>query len=162
MRSLTGEDVTERYAQWLADDVTSRYITMKHSFSELQKYVAEKQSLPNVVFLGIFDKVSEKHIGNIKYEPVDSNLGYAVMGILVGEGEWRGKGVAKEVILASAIWLFKCRSIRKIVLGVSRNNYQAIQAYQKIGFIEAATEFISEVSTDGITMVFDLNLLQAD
>lgn len=160
LRPLEKKDVTERYAQWLTDDISGRYICNKHRLPELQNYVAEKQSIPSVMFLGIFHKISGAHIGNIKYEPVDSEFGYAVMGILIGEADWRGQGVAKEVILASAFWLFKFRNIRKIVLGVSRGNYQAIKAYQKIGFIEAATEYIAEVSADGLTMVLDLNSLQ--
>lgn len=154
------KDVTERYAQWLIDEVSSRYICNKHSFSELQQYVVDRQSLPNVMFMGIFDKTSGLHIGNIKYEPINSDSGYAVMGILIGQAEWRGQGVAKEVIVATAIWLFKFRNVRQIVLGVSRENSPAIRAYKKIGFIEATTEHISAVSPDGLTMVLDLNSLQ--
>ena len=53
------------------------------------------------LFLGVFEKVTNKHIGNIKYDPIDSESKVAVMRILIGDPEWRGRGVAEEVLSAS-------------------------------------------------------------
>jgi RimJ/RimL family protein N-acetyltransferase len=107
--------------------------------------------------LGIFDKITNLHIGNIKYEPVNSKLRYAIMGILIGEAEWRGKGVASEVLLASAKWLWNNRNIQQIILGVSHSNLAAIRAYRKVGFVNQATEYIPTISRDNMTMVWILN-----
>ena len=105
LRPLGVADVSDRYAGWLSDQATSQYISAKLNLADLRQYVLEHSARDDVLFLGIFEKGSGLHIGNIKYEPVNTELGYAIMGILIGEPEWRGKGAAGEVLLASAKWL---------------------------------------------------------
>jgi len=156
LRPLRVEDVCDRYANWLSDQVTSQYVTARLRLTDLRQYVLERNGREDVLFLGIFEKETGRHVGNIKYEPVDPKLGYAIMGILIGESDWRGKGAALEVVAASAEWLRQCRNLRQIVLGVSRANTAAIRAYEKIGFIEESTEFIPTVSAENMTMVWHL------
>lgn len=56
------------------------------------------------------------------------------MGIFVGEPSYQGKGVAGEVIAASAQWLKTHAGIARIVLGVYANNLRARRSYEKLGF----------------------------
>jgi RimJ/RimL family protein N-acetyltransferase len=162
IKPLTLSDVTDRYAGWLNDGTTNKFISAKLMRTDLEKYVSERLNRENILFLGIFNKIDGLHIGNIKYEPVDSQRGYAVMGILIGEAFWRGKGVASEVILASAFWLNENKNINQIVLGVNRFNLAAIRAYQKIGFIEKSFEHLLNIDNKNITMILDLkNILRA-
>ncbi len=160
LRPLDVDDVDDRYVGWLRDPQALQYISAAASqpdLGALRQYVKERSGRDEVVFLGIFDRVTGSHLGNIKYEPVDSDLGYAIMGLLVGEPDWRGKGVAAEVLAATAQWLLQHRNIRQIVLGVSRFNIPAIRAYQKIGFVEESTAFIASVSPENLTMVWRLD-----
>jgi ribosomal-protein-alanine N-acetyltransferase len=157
LRPLNVNDVGENYAGWLSDNKTSQYITAKINLADLRQYVTKRSGREDILFLGIFLKESKLHIGNIKFEPVEFKLGYAIMGILIGESDWRGKGVAKEVIYASASWLHKNRNIKEIILGVNRSNNAAILAYQKIGFVEMTTKFIPFFSSENMTMVWHLN-----
>ena len=159
LRPLDLEDVTDRYVGWMKNEATRGYIATASSsvdINSIQQYVYERSNREDIIFLGIFEKNSKLHIGNIKFEPVDSRSGFAVMGILVGEPEWRGKGVAVEVLRATAVWLRQYRNIRKIVLGVSCTNTQAIRAYRKAGFVEQSTELIPAVSPSSVTMVWEL------
>ena len=161
LRPLGVDDVSDRYAGWLSDQATSQYITAKLNLADLRQYVLERSDREDVLFLGVFEKKTGLHIGNIKYEPVNSELGYAIMGVLIGESDWRGKGVAAEVLLASAEWLRQYRNIRQIVLGVSRANTAAVLAYQKAGFVEELTKFIPNVSAENMTMVWHLKASQS-
>lgn len=161
LRPLTVNDVGEDYVGWLSDNKTSQYITAKLNLAELRQYVAERSGREDILFLGIFLKESKFHIGNIKFEPIEFELGYAIMGILIGESDWRGKGVAKEVIYASACWLKKNRNIKDIILGVNRSNNSAVHAYKKIGFVETTTKFIPILSSENMTMVWHLNKLRS-
>jgi RimJ/RimL family protein N-acetyltransferase len=156
LKPLAIRDVTDRYAGWLNDASTNQFISAKLTQAELEKYVRERLNREDVLFLGIFNKNDGLHIGNIKYEPIDSQQGYAVMGILIGEAIWRGKNVAGEVILASAFWLNKNKNINQIILGVSRLNLAAIRAYQKIGFIEKPFEHLPNTGNKNTTMILDL------
>ena len=159
LRLLNICDVTQRYAGWLSDQRTSKFISATLNLPELRRYVLERSNRDDVLFFGIFDKITGLHIGNIKYEPINSELRFAIMGILIGEAEWRGKGVANEVLSASADWLHQYRNIEQIVLAVSRSNVAAIRAYQKAGFVEQPTVYIPNVSAENSTMVLHLKTL---
>jgi len=158
LRTLTENDATERYLSWLHDADAKQFITAASNtvgLVSLKKYVIEKTSQKDVYFFGIFDKTTSQHIGNIKYEPVNFKLKYAIVGVLIGESICRGKGVTTEVLKESAIWLREWHNIKQILLGVSKENHAAIQAYKKTGFVIAKTPYIK--STSGtISMVWGL------
>ena len=158
LRPLTVSDVSERYLSWLSEDAALRFIIAageERGLEQLREYVARRQKRDDVLFLGIFNLDGE-HIGNVKYEPIDRELRSTVMGILIGELSWRGKGVAGEVIHASAQWLNRHSGIRSIVLGVDVDNLPAIAAYRKIGFIEKKTTLILNPESHLCTMVWNL------
>jgi RimJ/RimL family protein N-acetyltransferase len=159
LRPLTVDDATERYRRWLLDDDARRYITaaaLTRDLEDLRRFIAERQNRDDVLFLGIFEKSSGAHIGNIKYEPVDAVAGYAVMGVLIGEPAYRGRGVTAEVLDATARWLRDRRGIDEVVLGVHRSNAAAIRAYEKVGFVAAPTPHIPRPQDGTMTMVWDL------
>ena len=159
LRSLKVEDVSDRYLGWLNDSDTSQFIITASKFTSLnnlRQYVIQRVDREDVIFLGIFEKKSGLHIGNIKFEPINSKLRFAIMGILIGDTEWHGKGVAAEVLLASTDWLCRERNIKKIILGVDRLNIKAISAYRKVGFVEQSTNFVPSLSEATITMIWHL------
>jgi [ribosomal protein S5]-alanine N-acetyltransferase len=159
LRELELKDVTERYLSWLHDTKAKQFIAFvdkEKDISDLKKYVQSRIGRDDILFLGIFEKATQLHIGNIKFEPVDSALGYAIMGMLIGDPDYRGIGVAAEVLRTSAQWLQKYRQVSQIVLGVSLDNPEAIRAYEKVGFVKNVTEFIPHVPPDAITMIWKL------
>lgn len=159
LRELVEEDATERYLNWFGDSETKKFITTASStksLSDLRQYILEHIGRNDILFLGIFEINSGQHIGNIKYEPVNSQLGYAIMGIMIGDTAYRGIGVATEVIKASAQWLKSHRNINQIVLGVSTENPGAIRSYEKAGFRIEDTPYIQKQNPDTITMVLYL------
>ena len=158
LKPLTEEDVTERYHSWLRDSDARRFITVTATkeISDLRDYVSCRIGRSDILFLGIFERTTGLHIGNIKYEPVNSELGYAIMGILIGDTEYRGKGVAAEVLASSAKWLKRKRNIKQILLGVYKDNAAAIRGYEKAGFVVENTPYIPKTVAEAITMVWYL------
>ena len=155
LRPLTKTDVSPRYVEWLNDDMARRFIlsaSEKPTVESVREYVDLKQNDPSVIFWGIFLRSTGQHIGNIKYEPIDFSAGTAVMGILIGEPDWRGRGVAAEVLNETIQFLVSRYRISTVVLGVDRQNVGAIRAYKKAGFFEEATDILSP-SNDSISMV---------
>ena len=135
LRQLITDDISDRYLSWLNNE-ENHYIEYGKNHStieELKTYVSERERKRDVLFLGIFTK-KKKHIGNIKYEPIDLKRKTATMGILIGDNDWRGKGVAIEVIKASAHYLNSIYGVTTIFLGVNPNHQVAISVYKKIGF----------------------------
>lgn len=152
LRPLRPEDANEHYLSWFQDPGTDNIEAKQttRSLADLQLYVCEKIARPDVVFLGIFERGSRLHVGNVKFEPIDVQRGYAVFGILIGMADFRGKGVAGEVIGACARWLRQI-GLREIVLGVSTDNPSAIRAYLKAGFQIRPTEHLPQV--DGVNIM---------
>ena len=161
LRPLTLDHATPRYCGWLDDKTTSEYIEAAksdHSMESLRAYIKLREQRDDVLFLGIFTRAGQEHVGNIKYEPVDAAHGFAVMGMLIGEREWRGKGVAMEVIRYSGAWLHQKKAIKEIVLGVALDNVAAISAYEKAGFRREQTNRIVIDPSLSISMVLHLDV----
>ena len=135
LRPLITNDVSNNYLSWLNKEESPyiEYVRNHSSMEELKAYVSERENRQNVLFLGIFTK-KKQHIGNIKYEPIDYKGKTAGMGILIGDSDWRGKGVAIEVIKASAHYLAERYGVTTIFLGVNPNHQVAVSVYKKIGF----------------------------
>lgn len=137
LRCLLPHDASKRYRSWFNPETARlgiRSARHRPSIRELRTFIAERMDRHDVLFLGIFTKSNAVHIGNVKYEPINREEAYAVMGILIGEQEWRGKGVAGEVLRPTARWLRDHCGIHEIVLGVMKSNTSARRGYEKVGF----------------------------
>jgi RimJ/RimL family protein N-acetyltransferase len=135
LRTLTENDATEQYAGWLNDNVVNQYLeTKKATVEELRKYIKERYESKECIFLGIFLKENDKHIGNIKLEPIDFENKTVTMGMLIGDKNSWGKGFATEALNLLVDWSFKNLSLAEMDLGVMRENAAAIRVYEKSGF----------------------------
>lgn len=154
IRPIDLEDANPTYLGWIRNGRSNPYIENidpNYNIDDLKKYVQDKINNPNVLFLAIIDKSSDKHIGNIKFEPVDYKNKSTTMGILIGDESFRGKGYAREVIRVTSDWLKVNWGIEKIHLGVSKNNVAAYKAYLKSGF--RPTHILNPENNETITMI---------
>ena len=85
IKLLKPKDVTQNYLRWFKDYEIKKYVinTRYKNINELKNYVKNNVKKKNCVFLGIFLK--NKHIGNLKFEKIDTKKKTSVMGILIGE-----------------------------------------------------------------------------
>ena len=81
------------------------------------------------------------------------------MGIMIGQSEWRGQGVAAEVIKSTAMWLKSEMALEEIVLGVEKNNIRGIRAYENCGFRVGPSPKLINNLDKAITMVFNLRCI---
>jgi ribosomal-protein-alanine N-acetyltransferase len=159
LRRLTEADASEKYLSWLNSDIAIRFIqssAIMRTVDDIKDYIRDKSNLSNVLFLGIFDKSSFEHIGNIKYDDINIDRGDAVMGILIGEAKLRGQGVGPEIIAETSNWLRSNLGITRIHLVVNKNNTSAFRAYLKIGFVISSHETTYGNSNPGVRMHLDL------
>lgn len=150
LKPLTIADATPRYSAWLDEQAGQGFIQSSrsaHDIEHLQEFISIRSDRDDVVFLGIFTRDGMQHIGNIKFEPVDSISKYAILGILIGDSDWRGRGVGVEVIQHAVEWLHDELGINDIVLGVDKDNVAAIRCYEKAGF---AFEQTDKLILDGV------------
>ncbi len=159
LKILTEDLVTETYLSWFEQKNSLDHIEYSKNKNitllSLKQYVNEKFNSSECLFFGIYDREKNKHIGNIKFEPIDFKQGYTVLGVLIGAAEWRGRGVFTEIFKALSIELKKI-GLKKVYLGVSNHNKAAITAYEKAGFsLDVKNESKTDLSK-GFSMVASL------
>tara|TARA_B110000971_G_C20038992_1_gene516357 strand:+ start:2243 stop:2752 length:510 start_codon:yes stop_codon:yes gene_type:complete len=125
--------ISDNYLNWI--NVKQSFIVNSdehYSIESLKKFVVSKLNKKNVLFFAIFNK-QNKHIGNIKFEPISIGE-MAVMGILIGDVPHQGKKLSNEIMNATFTYLKINYNIKKIILGVSLKNFNALKAFKKFGF----------------------------
>lgn len=141
-RTLTLEDVNEAYIRWMNDKDVCKYLESRfidHNYDTVCSYVKNVLNNNTVNLFGIFNISTDSHIGNIKLD-VDITHKKAEIGLLIGEKQWWGKGVATEAIKAIANYGFTECEIEKIEAGCYYSNKGSLSAFQKVGFkIEGRT-----------------------
>tara|TARA_Y100000590_G_scaffold469438_1_gene656996 strand:- start:4849 stop:5988 length:1140 start_codon:yes stop_codon:yes gene_type:complete len=135
LKKLRLSDVNSSYLSWFKDEQIKQYIKKKiTTIKELKKYVKSQLKKKNTLFLGIFLRRKNIHIGNIKFDSIDKKNNFCWLGILIGNKIYRGKGIGKEAVSKSSEWLFKKKNIHAIFLIVKRKNKMAIKLYKNCQF----------------------------
>lgn len=158
LRELEVEDVSKEYCNWLNDPETNKYLeTKRATIRGLKEYVRQKKENKNCLFLGIFLKGSNKHIGNIKFETIDWSKKTTGVGIMIGDKGYINKGIGTETMKIVTEYVFRELGLEKINLGVVSNNKGAIRCYKKIGFeieeVKLNSVKCGDKLCDGIFMV---------
>ena len=137
VRTLKPTDVGDAYAAWFDDPVVQQFIAWRPAedpVEELREFVAGHDTRADSLLLGIFD-AEGRHVANLKYEPIDLGQRTAVLGVLIGDAAWRGRGLFGEVFSATAELLHGRFGIRRVLLGVDGENAAALAAYERAGFV---------------------------
>jgi len=134
LRPLTTDDVSFEYVSWLNDpEVTEHLATQRATVGSVLAYVREKNADDDILFLGIFDKKDNEHIGNVKCEFI--HLPEVELGILLGNKKYWGKGLGSETVDTITKFIFEnYENSEKVYLKVYTNNKRAIKCYEKAGF----------------------------
>jgi spore coat polysaccharide biosynthesis protein SpsF (cytidylyltransferase family) len=134
LRELRIEDATIQYCNWLNDSSINKYLeTKKINITSLKQYIKEKKDKQDCLFFGIFTKETNKHIGNVKLEPIDRQNKKTTLGILIGDKYWWGSGICTEVVKLIIKHSFNILGLNKINIGVITENTSAIICYLKSG-----------------------------
>lgn len=141
---------TEKYLGWLNDPAVYAYLeTRGNQTLEMLKAFIEKQVNKKIYIWAVTIKDGNQHIGNIKIDPINSIHGFGEYGILMGDKEQWGKGYAKEASLAVINYFFETKKLRKINLGVVKDNLSAVKLYESMGF-EIESVYQKQVVYDGV------------
>ena len=135
LEPLSLKHLSETYVSWLNDSETNRYLETRGGYTteKLKHFLIENEN-KNILFWAIKKKQDNKHIGNIKIDPVDWDLLSGEYGILMGDKNSWGKGFAKEASLLVIDYCFNQLGLKKITLGVIHENTAALGLYRKMGF----------------------------
>ena len=97
LKPLNKSYLSQNYVDWMNDSEVNRYLESggNYNLNKLNEYLMEVERNPKY-FWAIILKEINKHIGNIKIDPIDPDKFFGEYGIMLGDrNEW-GKGIAKE------------------------------------------------------------------
>lgn len=135
LKTLGENNATEEYCSWLNDSEVNKYLCTKYANVDgLVRYIREQNAKNDCLFLGIFFKEKQKHIGNIKLELINFKTRKATIGILIGDKNYWGKGIATEAIKLLVDYGFNHLGMEEINLEAFFENKAAIRVYEKAGF----------------------------
>jgi len=120
IKPLSQTDNIEDYLSWMKDksNIFISSVNQNYTKADLYNFIRTKNLDSNALLLGIFDKITGKHIGNGKFEPINFDEKYAIHACF------------HEILIPM--------NITKLVLGVNKLNKNAIKAYSKAGFMPSS------------------------
>lgn len=127
--------ITESYLHWMNDLDVCKFLetAIPYSEVELQDFV-NSMIAKKILFWAITLKHDGSHIGNIKIDPINKKHLIGEYGILMGDRNNWGKGYAKEASKSVISYCFQSLNLRKITLGVIKDNVAAVKLYESLGF----------------------------
>lgn len=136
LRTLTVEDVTQDYADWLNEPQVNKFLDTGHghTIKSCQEYVTSFESRPEAALVGIFCKDTNLHIGNMTLSPIDWRNKSAWVGIALGRKTYQGRGLAKEALVAFIQYCFKELGFHAVRAGISVLNQKSLGFFLHCGF----------------------------
>jgi len=135
---LESNDVSPEYVFWLNNSSINCYLESRfshHTIEPTKEFVQKCLLDSKTLFMGIrYLELGGKHIGNVKLSPVDQNHRTAEVGILIGETEVWGKGIASKVISMIIDIAEMQLGLRKLTAGCYASNVGSKKAFLKAGF----------------------------
>ncbi len=135
------------YYEWVTDIEVVRYIgreeyLTKIPFSEVQQYVWDMWDNKFCEFLAVHENENDKFVGTAKVNFMNDR-GFknriADIGIMIGDKNSWGKGLATDVLRTVSNFAFKELGVHKLTAGAMSPNIAVIKAFKRIGFIEEGT-----------------------
>jgi len=165
LRRVTPADVRGNYIEWVNDQEITQFLEVGHfpmGTEDIVKYVEKISDDNKTLFLAIFVRDSGEHIGNIKLGPIDWVHRRADIGILIGEREYWGQGIATESIGAVVTHAFETLNLHKLTAGCYEDNVGSRKAFEKVGF-SVEGQRPKHAHYDGAyTTLIELGLLRED
>ncbi len=134
LRTVTVDDATDRWGKWLEDPVAAHMlnaIRKAHTKDEIVKYIASFDQRIHIL-LGIFKRDSGLLLGITRVDIEESSQRFMVQG-LIGEPDYRRKGVATAVGPAFRDYFFQTLGLKMMLATALSHNYPVINYLLKTG-----------------------------
>ena len=142
LRKLSVDDISIDYLNWMNDYEVVKYTESRHTvhtMESLKDFVIHVNNENNYCF-AIIDKQSGKHIGNIKVGNIHPIYKYADVGLIIGDKNFWGKGIATEALQICVEFAFKQLKLHRLFAGMYDLNIGSIKAFEKAGFLREGCE----------------------
>lgn len=133
---LEPRHVGAHYVGWLNDSSMNRFLESRfvvHDEASVRAYVESCLVNPDVLFLGVRHLATGRHVGNVKLE-INRVHGRAEVGILIGDREVQGQGIATCAITLLCRVASEQLGLRMLTAGCYASNKGSERAFTKAGF----------------------------
>jgi RimJ/RimL family protein N-acetyltransferase len=152
LRPLERADIEGNWLHWFNDPEVTRYMLRGTMPTTVESQTAFYESVvtgsDSDLVLAIVSRDDDVHLGNIGLHRIDWQHGSAEYGIVVGERDHWGRGVATEATRLICRHGFERLNLHRIWLGVIAEHEAAIRVYRRAGFVEEGRHR-EEVLRDG-------------
>ena len=156
---LTEDEVGAAYVRWLNDPEIARFLESRfadHDLESTRAFVALQRANPDVLFLGIRSEVLGRHVCNIKLGPIDRRHQTGDIGIMIGERDAWGRGIATRAIARLCAIARDELALRKVTAGCYGGNVGSERAFERAGFaIEGrrTAQFLLDGATEDLVLM---------
>ena len=132
------------YLKWLHDyDVIKtlhlpHYVSTPVSYAEVASYCDQLAESDTDLMLAMHRRADDAFIGTLKAGHIDWYSRIADIGVMIGDKNYWGRGLAKDAIYTLGKFLFAEITIRKIVCGSMAINATMIATFKQLGFQQEA------------------------
>jgi ribosomal-protein-alanine N-acetyltransferase len=131
-------DVSPAYVSWLNDPLVNRFLESRfavHDEGSIRAFVGACLANPDALMLGVRSfGLGRRHVGNVKLGPIHRRHGLGEIGVLIGDREAWGVGIASSAIRLLCGIAVQQLGLRKLTAGCYASNVGSERAFLKAGF----------------------------
>ena len=131
------ESISERYIGWLNDPEVNRFLEVRfvhQTYETVLAYVSSFYGDAEKYMWGVYPNNTDNLIGTATLSNIVRHHGSGIIGLMIGEKEYWGKGYGTEIIKLVVDYAFKKLSLHKVTAGAVAANKSSIKAFQKASF----------------------------
>jgi RimJ/RimL family protein N-acetyltransferase len=135
VRTIGADDATDRWAGWLSDPEAMHMLNMPvraWKKTDLVNYIKTFDQETSLL-LGIFEKQTGTHIGVFTVD-INYALGQFLVNLLIGEPEYRNKGVTSSITMPFRDYFFDTLGLGMAMASVLKRNSAMIHYLLKSGW----------------------------
>lgn len=105
-----------------------------YAVKDIQDWIEYHRNKRDEIIWTIAEQDTDACLGHVGIYKIDHRIRSAEFAIMLGNKEWWGKGVGKNVTYATIDYAFKQLNLHRIYLTVLKTNERAVALYEKLGF----------------------------
>lgn len=137
LRGLREEDLSGRWFQWFNDPETTRFQNkgyLPNTPHAQRAYFERIRSSKEDIVFAIVDEASDRHVGNVGLHAIDWIHRSAVLGIVIGEREFLGRGWGRQAWAAITRYAFETINLNKVCASVFEGNERSLKCALAAGY----------------------------
>jgi RimJ/RimL family protein N-acetyltransferase len=136
VRSMRVEDASDRWANWMTDPEASHMLNapaQAMTKSDIVSYIQGFDQRSRLL-LGIFEKATNKLLGFLRID-IDYASGRFLVSMLIGEPEYRNKGVTNDITVPFRDYFFERLGLKAMLATALSHNQPIIHYLMKTGWV---------------------------